>query len=156
MYTFVTMIRTLGLFVSVGWSLLKACSEAISASGSSFFHAENSHSPDTAGDIIRTQVITCLFYPSLMHSVLTITMVTLLSTIWLLENSLNLFFFSSVVCILEIYPKRTVRIKLLCFSLRRIVILHMVKPPTAYLVELMVSFYFQFLGIAFMLFNFVL
>lgn len=134
-YFLCTMIRTPGPFLSVGWSLLQACSEARSACGSSFFHAENSRSQDTAGDIIRTHIITCLFYPQLMHSVLRITMVTLLLTIWLLGNSLNLFFFSSVVCILEIYPKRTVMIKLLCFRLQRIVILHMGKPPTAHLVE---------------------
>lgn len=63
-----------------------------------------------------------------------IIILTLPTTIWSPENHVNLFFLSLLVCIFGVYSKRNVTIKLLCFRLLRIVLLHVVKPPTAYLV----------------------
>lgn len=47
------MFKTLGMFLSLSWSLLKAFSEDRSTSVSSFFHAENSGFQDTADNTIR-------------------------------------------------------------------------------------------------------
>ena len=47
------MFRTLGTFPSLSWLLPKAFTEDSSTSVSSFFHAENSGSEDTADNIIR-------------------------------------------------------------------------------------------------------
>lgn len=96
--------------------------------------------------------ITCLFYLPLIYTEYSQTIILILSSmIWLWENSLNLFFFSLVVCILRIYLKRNITIKLLCFRFLRIAIQHVVKSPTAYLAGLICVILFIIFRIDFLI-----